>query len=96
MRVIQHKETPGLGDAVDASRSDWIKNFTGKSLENPKPELWKVKPDGGEFDAFTGATITPRAVVKAIYKSLAYFETHKDQLFQSQSDPDKNTMALSN
>ena len=80
IRVVSHNETPGLGDAVDASRSDWIYNFSGKSLNNPKTENWKVKRDGGYFDQFTGATITPRAVVKAVKLTLIYFDRHKKYL----------------
>ncbi len=81
VRALAHKETPGLGDAIEADRSDWILGFTGRSLGNPVADKWKVKRDGGVFDQFTGATITPRAVVKAVQKSLIYFEQHRDQLF---------------
>ncbi len=81
VRVINHKETPGLGDKIDASRSDWIKQFEGLSLENPSSAKWKVKKDGGAFDQFTGATITPRAVVKAVKASLEYFKNHREALF---------------
>jgi H+/Na+-translocating ferredoxin:NAD+ oxidoreductase subunit G len=81
VRVIQHKETPGLGDKIDIKKADWILNFTGRSLSNPDESLWKVKKDGGDFDQFTGATITPRAVVGAVKKSLLYFNTHRDALF---------------
>lgn len=81
VRVINHKETPGLGDKIDASRSNWIKQFEGLSLENPSSAKWKVKKDGGAFDQFTGATITPRAVVKAVKASLEYFKNHREALF---------------
>ena len=80
-RVLAHKETPGLGDGIEERRSPWILAFTGKSLANPEPERWKVKKDGGAFDQFTGATITPRAVVKATRKFLEYVQTHQAQLF---------------
>ena len=80
-RVLAHKETPGLGDGVEERRSPWILAFTGKSLGNPEPDRWKVKKDGGAFDQFTGATITPRAVVKATRKFLEYVQTHQAQLF---------------
>lgn len=80
-RVLAHKETPGLGDGIEERRSPWILAFAGKSLENLEPERWKVKKDGGAFDQFTGATITPRAVVKAIRKFLEYVQTHQAQLF---------------
>ncbi len=81
VRVTRHLETPGLGDAVDERKSDWIKGFTGRSLQNPNSKGWKVKRDGGEFDQFTGATITPRAVVKAVHNTLLYFQRHRDELF---------------
>ncbi len=80
-RVLAHKETPGLGDGIDEKRSPWILAFTGKSLGNPEPARWKVKKDGGAFDQFTGATITPRAVIKATRKFLEYVQTHQAQLF---------------
>ena len=80
-RVLAHKETPGLGDAIEERRSPWILAFTGKSLGNPEPARWKVKKDGGAFDQFTGATITPRAVIKATRKFLEYVQTHQAQLF---------------
>lgn len=83
VRVIKHRETPGLGDVVEATRSDWILGFSGKSLSNPDKKGWKVKRDGGQFDQFTGATITPRAVVKAIHSTLLYFKKHRQTLFKS-------------
>jgi len=82
IRVLAHKETPGLGDKVEEARSDWIHGFTGKSLTDPAKERWKVKRDGGDFDQFTGATITPRSIVAATKSSLEYFASHKQQLFQ--------------
>ncbi len=81
VRVLRHRETPGLGDKVEAQRSDWILGFAGLSLENPGPEGWAVKKDGGSFDQFTGATITPRAVVGAVQRSLLYYRNHRDTLF---------------
>lgn len=80
-RVVKHRETPGLGDVVEEKKSDWILGFENRSLENPVLKKWKVKRDGGVFDQFTGATITPRAVVKAIRSSLLYFAKHKNTLF---------------
>ncbi len=81
VRVVGHKETPGLGDAIDVDRSDWVFSFNGRSLSNPTVKGWHVKKDGGVFDQFTGATITPRAIVKAVYNSLKYFSAHRDQVF---------------
>lgn len=81
VRVLAHKETPGLGDGIDEKRSPWILAFAGKSLENPPLEHWKVKKDGGAFDQFTGATVTPRAIVKATRQFLEYVQTHQEALF---------------
>ncbi|MDT8311014.1 MAG: electron transport complex subunit RsxG [Methylophaga sp.] len=86
VRVISHKETPGLGDKIEAKRNDWILQFSGLSLDNPEKNQWKVKKDGGQFDQFTGATITPRAVVGAIRDALVYFEANRDKLFANVED----------
>ena len=82
VRVLSHKETPGLGDKIDENRSDWILGFAGRSLGDPVEVKWKVKRDGGEFDQFTGATITPRAIVKAAKQTLLYFLKYRDSLFK--------------
>jgi electron transport complex protein RnfG len=81
VRALSHKETPGLGDRIDARKSDWITRFSGHSLDNPPAARWKVKKDGGAFDQFTGATITPRAVVKAVKQALQWTRTHHAELF---------------
>ena len=81
VRVLAHRETPGLGDRIEARRSPWILGFNGKSLNDPSVERWKVRKDGGAFDQFSGATITPRAVVKATRRFLEYVQTHQAQLF---------------
>lgn len=86
VRVLSHRETPGLGDAVDRKKSHWVDNFSGKSLQNPKADLWKVKKDGGVFDQFTGATITPRAVTRSVKNALLYFQDHRQQLFKHSPD----------
>jgi electron transport complex protein RnfG len=80
VRVLSHKETPGLGDKIEVAKSDWILNFVGRSLDNLAPAKWAVKKDGGEFDQFAGATITPRKSVQAIYRGLQLFKAHQDQL----------------
>lgn len=80
VRVLEHKETPGLGDQVEARKSDWITEFEGKSLGNPEPGQWAVKKRGGQFDQFTGATITPHAVVIAVKGALSYFNAHRPLL----------------
>lgn len=81
VRVVKHKETPGLGDAIESGRSDWIHGFRGRSRRNPGDARWKVKRDGGDFDQFTGATITPRAVVKAVHKALRFVDARHEQVF---------------
>ena len=86
VRVISHKETPGLGDAIEIEKSDWLLDFTGKSLNNTEPDKWAVERDGGEFDQFTGATITPRAVVLAVRLALEYFEANREFLFDTPSE----------
>lgn len=85
IRVIAHKETPGLGDPIELERSDWILSFTQKSLNNPQLDGWNVKRDGGQFDQFTGATITPRAVVRATRRALQYFDANTQALFDTAS-----------
>lgn len=82
VRVLRHKETPGLGDKIDLKKHQWILNFNGKSLQAPVIEEWKVKKDGGEFDQFAGATITPRAVVGQI-KRVLEFTAANPQLFDT-------------
>ena len=82
VRVISHKETPGLGDYIEIARNKWIAIFDGKSLDAPKDADWKVKKDGGAFDYMAGATITPRAVVKAVHKALQYYAQHRDEMFK--------------
>jgi len=81
VRVVAHRETPGLGDGIEEDRSDWIRQFDARSLENPPVERWRVRKDGGDFDQLTGATITPRAVVRAVKAALLYYRAHADELF---------------
>jgi len=83
VRAVKHQETPGLGDGIDIDRSNWILGFDGKSLHNPPQAKWHVKRDGGAFDQMTGATITPRAVVKAVKNTLLYYSANKDMLFNT-------------
>lgn len=83
VRAVSHRETPGLGDAIDIDKSDWIKQFDGKSLGNPPLAAWAVKKDDGQFDSITGATVTPRAVVKAVKNTLLYFSEHENELFDA-------------
>ena len=90
VRVLSHHETPGLGDKIEAERSDWILGFDGKSLDAPAAGRWKVQRDGGVFDQFTGATITPRAVVRGVRSSLEYFADHREQLFAGGTPAEKH------
>ena len=85
VRVVKHSETPGLGDAIDRRKSDWIRGFDGKSLTDPAAKGWQVKRDGGEFDQLTGATITPRAVVRAVHNTLLYYRDNADMIFKPDS-----------
>lgn len=82
VRVLSHAETPGLGDKIDLKKHDWILSFNGKSLRKPAPSLWGVKKDKGDFDQFTGATITPRAVVKQVARTLNYYRDDGTRLIQ--------------
>lgn len=83
VRVLTHKETPGLGDYIEIIRSQWIRQFDQKSLRNTASKEWRVTKDNGIFDFMAGATITPRAVVKAVQKALEYFEANKHTLFDT-------------
>ena len=86
VRVLSHSETPGLGDGIEAARSDWILGFDGRSLDNTPPADWAVRKDGGAFDQFTGATVTPRAVVWAVHDGLRRFQAHRAVLSRA-SEP---------
>lgn len=81
VRVLEHRETPGLGDLIEADKSDWIQQFNGKSLLAPEASMWAIKRDGGEFDQFTGASITPRSVINAVKQTLEYFAANQDTVF---------------
>ncbi|RYZ84865.1 MAG: electron transport complex subunit RsxG [Moraxellaceae bacterium] len=82
VRVVDHHETPGLGDKIDLKKSHWILGFNDKSIATPKMPRWKVKKDGGDFDQFAGATITPRAVVNQVKRVLEFVEAHRGELFE--------------
>jgi electron transport complex protein RnfG len=90
VRVTSHRETPGLGDYIDIAKSNWINQFAGKGVDAPPAQDWKVRKDGGQFEYLAGATITPRAVVKAVHKALRYFEQHKNTLLRAPSQEIKN------
>jgi electron transport complex protein RnfG len=94
VRVVGHRETPGLGDAIDAAKSSWIRQFDGLTLTMPPLEMWAVDKDDGQFDSITGATVTSRAVVKGVKNTLLYFEQHRAELFEAAvaaaANPDRN------
>lgn len=81
VRAVKHQETPGLGDVIELQKSDWVLGFDGKGLDNPSREQWAVMRDGGVFEQFTGATITPRAIVGAVKNTLLYYEQNATTVF---------------
>ncbi len=83
IRILEHRETPGLGDKIVSSRSDWVYQFDGRSLGDPGLEKWAIKRDRGEFDQLTGASVTPRAVIKVAKETLIYFAAHRDEIFSA-------------
>lgn len=84
VQVIRHDETPGLGDAFESRDVHWLERFRGRSLSDPPLQRWTVRRDGGDFDAFTGATITPRAIVKAVRGALEYYQRNTQHIFEQQ------------
>jgi electron transport complex protein RnfG len=84
VEVLRHQETPGLGDQFRNRNSDWLPKFRGRSLDDPPQQRWAVRNDGGEFDAFTGATITPRAIVKAVRRALEFHRAKREVLFAAE------------
>jgi electron transport complex protein RnfG len=82
VRAVRHRETQGLGDAIDVAKSDWMLQFDNKALTAPQPALWAIEQDEGEFDAISGATVTSRAVVTAVKNTLLYFDAHRDELYR--------------
>ncbi len=81
VHVLEHRETPGLGDQVETTKSDWVQQFDGRSLGDPQVNGWKIRRDGGEFDQLTGASVTPRAIVKAVRETLLYFDANREAVF---------------
>lgn len=87
VRVVSHTETPGLGDKMEAARSPWIFSFDGMGLTQENEDQWAVKKDGGKFDQFTGATITPRAIIKAVKGGMLFFQQHQEKLLSPTAQP---------
>jgi electron transport complex protein RnfG len=87
VQVLEHNETPGLGDLVEPSRSDWLTQFANASLGEPPRDRWAIRRDGGAFDQLTGASITPRAIVRAVKETLLYYETNRDRVFLAPQGP---------
>lgn len=96
VRVVTHHETPGLGDKMELSKSDWVLSFNNTSLQSPTKTRWGVKKDGGEFDQFTGATITPRAIVQAVRDVLLWCaeDDNFEALFHTAPQANTNTQPL--
>ena len=88
VRILEHRETPGLGDGIEAARSGWVYQFDGRSLDDPPLAAWRLRADGGHFDQLTGASVTPRAVVKAIRETLLYFDAHQAEIFDMPATAD--------
>lgn len=85
VQIIRHQETPGLGDAFEHQDAGWLARFSGLSLLHPPQQRWSVRSDGGDFDAFTGATITPRAIVRATRRALEYYQSERERIFSTQA-----------
>ena len=79
--ILHHTETQGIGDGFAPHRSNWLHDLMGRGLKNPKPKQWTIRKDGGEFDQFTGASVTPRAILKAVRRALEYYDTHRESIF---------------
>jgi Na+-translocating ferredoxin:NAD+ oxidoreductase subunit G len=88
VQVLEHNETPGLGDLIEPSRSNWLQQFEQASLEDPPRERWTIRRDGGAFDQLTGASVTPRAVVRAVKETLIYYESNRDSVFARRAEPE--------
>ncbi len=88
VRVLEHRETPGLGDGIEIDKSDWVTQFAGRSLGDPAVTGWAIRRDGGEFDQLTGASVTPRAIVNAVRDTLLYFAANRESVFMTtQANP---------
>lgn len=86
VRVLEHRETPGLGDRIETTKSDWVLQFDGHSLRDPEAPQWAIKGDGGDFDQLTGASVTPRAIIKAVKSTLTYFDANRVAIFAAAAE----------
>jgi electron transport complex protein RnfG len=86
VRILQHRETPGLGDKIESNRSNWVFQFDGRSIGDPVVTGWALETDGGDFDQLTGASVTPRAVLKAIRETLLYFDANRVEIFLTEAN----------
>lgn len=91
VHVAEHAETPGIGDAIESGKSDWLRVFRGRSLGDPVELMWSVRADGGEFDAIAGATTSSRSVVGGVRRAVQYFATHRNEIFNSPTDTSDRT-----
>ncbi len=91
IHVLEHRETPGLGDGIETSKSPWSLQFRGRSLLDPDAAGWAIRADGGQFDQLTGASVTPRAVIKAVRQTLIYFDANRDMLFAAPATRETTT-----
>lgn len=89
VRILEHSETPGLGDRIESSKTDWVYQFDGHSLGDPPLDGWAIRRDGGQFDQLSGASVTPRAVIRAIRQTLVYFDENRDMIFARLEDVDE-------
>ncbi len=90
VEIINHRETPGLGDKIDSNKSNWLTQFNNVRLTSISEKSWRVKKDGGDFDALTGATVTPRATINAIFQTALYFKNNKDVLYDKEANCEVN------
>ncbi len=93
--ILRHSETQGIGDGFAPHRSNWLETLIDKSLGNPPAVRWTIRKDGGEFDQFTGASITPRAILKAVRRTLEYYSSHRERLFDAPHSDSTNPESTS-
>jgi len=87
VQVLAHRETPGIGDGFEPRRSNWLQSFKGRTLDNPEQARWTIRKDGGNFDQFTGASVTPRAIIKAVRRALEYYRANRETIFNAAAQP---------